>query len=172
MINWSQNLSSTNSYRLLDITKHPKDTASPCTDQKQFLFSFSTAFWSQTGRKKQSGRKRIEKVDKCCIWSTNDKTILLLLECSVMLSLNYQLEIVGEEFATSIDHSDKFYVNLLFDRSIHRPLCKHMGYCLCIDCLSFVGLQVRCPMGYLADPVVTTAAAPPYSVPSLQDPPV
>ena len=25
-------------------------------------------------------------------------------------------------------------------------------------------------MGYLADPVVTTAAAPPYSVPSLQDP--
>ena len=56
-----------------------------------------------------------------CIWSTKDKTILL--EFSVML--NYQLEIVGEEFATSIDHSDKFYVYLLFDRSIYRPMCTH-----------------------------------------------
>ena len=44
-------------------------------------------------------------VDKNCNWSTKDKTILL--ECSVML--NYQLEIVEEEFVTSIGHSDEFY---------------------------------------------------------------
>ena len=73
---------------------------------------------------KQSGRKWVEKVDKSCIRSTKDKTILL--ECSVML--NYQLEIVGDEFVTSIGHSDEFYVNLLFDRSIYRPMCTHMGY--------------------------------------------
>ena len=30
--------------------------------------------------------------------------------------LSYQLKIVGEEFVTSIGHSDEFYVNLLFDR--------------------------------------------------------
>ena len=89
-----------------------------------FLLSFSIAFWSQTGRKKQSSRKRVEKVDKSCIWSTKDKTILL--ECSVML--NYQLEIVGKELVTSIGDSDEFYVNLLFDRSIYRPMCTHMGY--------------------------------------------
>ena len=72
---------------------------------------------------KQSGRKWVEKVDKSCIRSTKDKTILL--ECSVML--NYQLEIVGEEFVTSIGHSDEFYVNILFDRYIYRPMCTHMG---------------------------------------------
>ena len=39
-----------------------------------------------------------------------------------------QLEIVGEEFVTSIGDSDEFYVNLLFDRSInYRPMCTHMG---------------------------------------------
>ena len=42
--------------------------------------------------------------------------------------LNYQLEIVGEEFVTSIGDCDEFYVNLLFDRSIHRPMCTHMGH--------------------------------------------
>ena len=42
--------------------------------------------------------------------------------------LNYQLEIVGEEFATSIGHFDEFYANLLFDRFIYRPMCTHMGY--------------------------------------------
>ena len=41
--------------------------------------------------------------------------------------LNYQLEIVGEEFVTSIGHSDEFYVNLLFDRYNYRPMCTHMG---------------------------------------------
>ena len=40
--------------------------------------------------------------------------------------LNYQLEIVGEEFVTSIGPSDEFYVNLHFDRSIYRPMCTHM----------------------------------------------
>ena len=37
------------------------------------------------------------------------------------------LEIVGEEFVTSIHHYNEFYVNLLFDRSIYRPMCTHMG---------------------------------------------
>ena len=41
--------------------------------------------------------------------------------------LHYQLEIVGEEFVTSIGYSDEFYVNLLFDRYIYRPMCTHMG---------------------------------------------
>ena len=41
--------------------------------------------------------------------------------------LNYQLEILGEEFVTSIGPSDEFHVNLLFDRSIYRPMCTYMG---------------------------------------------
>ena len=40
---------------------------------------------------------------------------------------NYQLEIVAEEFVTSIGHSDEFHVSLLFDRYIYRPMCTHMG---------------------------------------------
>ena len=39
--------------------------------------------------------------------------------------LNYQLQIVGDEFVTSIGDDDEFYVNLLFDRSIYRPMCTH-----------------------------------------------
>ena len=42
--------------------------------------------------------------------------------------LNYQLDIVEEEFVTSIGDSDEFYMNLLFDHSIYRPMCTHMGY--------------------------------------------
>ena len=41
--------------------------------------------------------------------------------------LNYQLQIVGDEFVTSIGHDYEFYVNLFFDRSIYRPMCTHMG---------------------------------------------
>ena len=41
--------------------------------------------------------------------------------------LNYQLQIVGDEFVTSISYDDEFYVNLLFDRFIHRPMCTYMG---------------------------------------------
>ena len=41
--------------------------------------------------------------------------------------LNYQLQIVGDEFVTSIGHDDEFHVNLLFDRSIYRPMCTHTG---------------------------------------------
>ena len=37
-----------------------------------------------------------------------------------------RLEIVGDEFLTSIDYYDEFHVNLLFDRSIYRPMCTHM----------------------------------------------
>ena len=44
--------------------------------------------------------------------------------------LDYQLKSVGlgDEFVTSIDHYDEFYVIILFDRSICRPMCKHMVY--------------------------------------------
>ena len=41
--------------------------------------------------------------------------------------LNYQLKIMGEELVTFVDHSDEFYVNLLFDHNIYRPMCTHMG---------------------------------------------
>ena len=41
--------------------------------------------------------------------------------------LNYRLQIVGDEFVTSIGHDDEFCVNLLFDRPIYRPMCTHMG---------------------------------------------
>ena len=38
-----------------------------------------------------------------------------------------QLEIVGDEFVTSIGHDNEFNVNLLFDRFIYRPMCTHVG---------------------------------------------
>ena len=52
------------------------------------------------------------------------KDKIILLECSVMR--NHQLQIVGDEFVTFIGHDDEFYGNLLFDRSISRPMCTHM----------------------------------------------
>ena len=63
-------------------------------------------------------------MSKNCIWAVKDRT--LPLGCSIVL--NYKLEIVGDEYVISIHNKDKFYVNLLFDRSIHRPTCTHMGY--------------------------------------------
>ena len=44
------------------------------------------------------------------------------LRCSVMPNSR-----VGVEFLTAIDYEDEFHVNLLFDRSIYRPMCTHMG---------------------------------------------
>ena len=37
----------------------------------------------------------------------------IVIECSFIL--NYQLEIVGYEPVTSLDHYDEFYENILFD---------------------------------------------------------
>ena len=34
---------------------------------------------------------------------------------------------MGEKFVTSIHLYDEFYVNLLFEHSIYRPMCTHMG---------------------------------------------
>ena len=48
------------------------------------------------------------------------------LVCLVMPKSRFK--IVGDEFQTSIDHYDEVHVNLLFDRSIYRPMCTHMGY--------------------------------------------
>ena len=45
--------------------------------------------------------------------------------------------VVGEEFVTFIGHSDEFYVNLLFDRYIYRPMCTHLGNSLIHVCLCF-----------------------------------
>ena len=41
--------------------------------------------------------------------------------------LNYELEIVGDEFVTFIDSCDEFHINLLFDRSVYRLMYTHMG---------------------------------------------
>ena len=59
------------------------------------------------------------------------KDKIVLLEFSAML--NYQSQIVGDEFVTSIGHDDELYVNSLFDRSIYRPMCTHMGHMLILD---------------------------------------
>ena len=63
--------------------------------------------------------------------------------------LNYQLQIVGDEFVTSIGHDDEFYVNLLFDRSIYRPMCTHMSEnrsnWTCLRALGFAKGPVHLP---------------------------
>ena len=41
--------------------------------------------------------------------------------------LNHQLETVKVESVTYIDHHDEFHGNVLFDRSIYRLMCAHMG---------------------------------------------
>ena len=54
---------------------------------------------------------------------------------------------------TPIGYDDEFYVNLLFDRSIHRPMWTHMGYRLLPDCSdSEWSLHMReANMGQLAE---------------------
>ena len=41
---------------------------------------------------------------------------------------NIPLQIVNDEFLTSIDHCYEFRVNLQFDCFIYRPMCSHMGF--------------------------------------------
>ena len=36
--------------------------------------------------------------------------------------LNYQLDILGDESLTSINHYDEFYVNILFDSSFYGTI--------------------------------------------------
>ena len=57
------------------------------------------------------------------MWSAKVKAIFL--KCSVLP--NCRLVIVGGGFVASIDSYDKFYIKLLFDRSIYRPMCTRMG---------------------------------------------
>ena len=52
---------------------------------------------------------------------------------------NSRLKIVGDEFLTSIDYQDEFNVNLLFDRSIYRQMCTHMGHPMMLSCMSLQG---------------------------------
>ena len=59
---------------------------------------------------------------------------------------NSRLIIMEDEFLTSIDYYDEFNANLLliFDRSIYRPMCTHMGnvqYSQRLDKLSATLLQ-------------------------------
>ena len=49
------------------------------------------------------------------------------LGCSVMRNYS-RLKIVIGEFLTCFDYYDEFHVNLLFDRSIYRPMSTHTGY--------------------------------------------
>ena len=65
----------------------------------------------------------VEKDNKNCFWSVKGGAVSL--GCSVMP--NSRFKIVGDEFLTAIDYYDEFHVNLLFDRSIYRPMCTHMG---------------------------------------------
>ena len=44
-----------------------------------------------------------------------------------MLIAEQSIKIVEDEFLTLIDYYDEFHVNLIFDRSIYRPMCTHMG---------------------------------------------
>ena len=43
--------------------------------------------------------------------------------------------------SSSTDHYDEFYLNLLFDRSIYRPMCTHMGS-IVIDILIVIPLTM------------------------------
>ena len=104
------------------INKSQKGRVQTCIDQKQFLLFFSTALFIADWSKETEWSKRGRK--KNCTWLAKGK--IIPQECSVML--NYQLEIVRDKFVSFIDHCDKFYVNLLFDRSIYRPRCTHTGY--------------------------------------------
>ena len=61
-----------------------------------------------SGRGSKRGRKGVEKVNNYCIWPTRGKTNTIPSEC--LFVLIYQLEIVGDESATSIDYYDEFYV--------------------------------------------------------------
>ena len=39
---------------------------------------------------------------------------------------NSRLKIMEDEFLTSFDYYDELQVNLLFDRSIYRPMCTQL----------------------------------------------
>ena len=44
-----------------------------------------------------------------------------------MLIAEQSIKIVEDEFLTLIDYYGEFHVNLIFDRSIYRPMYTHMG---------------------------------------------
>ena len=103
----------------MGIPDHPKGVAPPFTDQNSFLLTFWPLFWSQSSRKTQSYQKGVEKVNKNGICSLKGKAIRTPLGCSV--KLNYQLEIVGDESETWIDH----YIVKRFFKEILLP-CGHL----------------------------------------------
>ena len=132
MINRSQKLNFKNSYRLLGITKHLKTQPHHVPIKNSFYYPFRPLFDRRAierNRVVENGSKMLIKAVFC---QQMHKTILL--ECSVIL--NYQFQIVGDEFVTSIGHDDElFYVNLHFYRFIHRPMCKHMGHIVFVPSL-------------------------------------
>ena len=73
---------------------------------------------------------------------------------SAGLSIGYH---VGEESVTSIHLCDEFYANLLFDRSIFRPMCTHMGYCIIGTIVEFC-LLIALVLAYYLISIISTAA--------------
>ena len=67
-------------------------------------------------------RSAIEKDNRNGFWSVQGGAVSL--GCLAMP--NSRLKTLRDEFLTSIEYYDGFYVNLLFDR-FYRPMCTHMG---------------------------------------------
>ena len=107
----------------MSITEHSKRIVLSFIDQIQFLSTFSTRFRPLCFFRPVFDQKAVEKGNKNGFWSVQGEAVSW--GCSVMP--NNRLEIVWVEFMTSIDHIKQFYVNLLFNRSIDRPMCTHMG---------------------------------------------
>ena len=64
----------------------------------------------------------------------------------------------------SIDHNNQFYVNLLFNRSIYRPMCTHMGYYLSPSRLSIL-LIYSSTTSFPPSPSIDSLLPPPFSSP-------
>ena len=108
------------SNRLLSRTEHFRKIVLPTADHIQFLLTFSTRFRPICFFRPVCDQKAVEKDNKNCLWSVKGGAVSS--RCSVMPNSR-----VGVEFLTAIDYEDEFHVNLLFDRSIYRPMCTHMG---------------------------------------------
>ena len=91
--------------------------------KNSFCYPFRPLFDRRPVERNRAVENGSKRSIKTVYWSAEGKTIFL--KCLVLL--NHPLEIVGQESVTSIDLYDEFYVNLLFDRFIHRPMCTYMG---------------------------------------------
>ena len=97
------------------LPQHTMSKTNPIVGQKQFLLSFSNAFLNADRSKETEQSKK-----KLCLVSQGWNYPSEMFSYA-QLSIGNR----GGESVTSIDHYDEFYVNLLFDRSIYRPMCTH-----------------------------------------------